>query len=106
MLKVFDNTTGFRPSGRVLKYWALLPQVSTSIDKEQIPSLFGNLKNISVPVLMVILLIVFEGILMYQLNDEGVGYLVLEFDFTLTLIAVLIVLQVGKFVALATVFQK
>ena len=43
---MIDYRIGFKPEGKVLKYWTLLPQVSSTIGNDEIPPLFGNLKNI------------------------------------------------------------
>jgi hypothetical protein len=50
-LDLFNNTSGFQPTGKVLDYWKFLPQ--TPLEKG-VPSLYGNLKSMFVPILMVL----------------------------------------------------
>lgn len=71
-MELFDNTSGFKPKGTVLKFWTLLPQVSTTIGNKHIPSLFGNLRSISLYYLLVATLIFLEVTLVFYLNDEGI----------------------------------
>lgn len=120
-MKILQEKGDFRPIGSVLKLWALLPQVSTSASGRMIPSLFGDLKSVVIPLLMVILLIVSEIVLVMQLNDEGVGYLVLLIlsilDFVVAILPPVIqyfsnripaVLKTEKFIAeyeIKTIFQ-
>lgn len=93
---LFDNTMGFRPSGTTLKFWVLLPQISNSIDGKSIPSIYGNLKSLALPSIMVVLLIILEGILIFQLNDEGVGFMAIialsAFDFVIAVLPVAVFL--------------
>lgn len=76
-ISIYNNTTGFRPKGDLLKLWAMLPQVTSYIGHSKIPSLFGNPKSVATPRLMVAILVIIEGILFFQLNEEGVGFLVI-----------------------------
>ncbi len=93
----FGSKLGYRPSGDLLKYWAMIPQVTTNINNETIPSLFGNIKSSIVAYIMVALLIVVEAILIFQLNEEGVGVLAIFaislFDFIIAIIPPIILLQ-------------
>jgi hypothetical protein len=87
---IFNNSIGFRPSGDVLKYWAMLPQVTSSIGDTKIPSLFGQPKSVTVPIIMVMFLVLIEGILVFQLSEEGVGFLAILaisiFDFVVAIL--------------------
>ena len=68
-LELFDNNIGFKPQGRLLDLWKTLPQVQ--IDHNA-PSLFGNIKSMVIPFIMVVLLLIGGEIaLIYTLNDEG-----------------------------------
>ncbi|MDP1814176.1 MAG: hypothetical protein Q8K92_06970, partial [Leadbetterella sp.] len=68
---MFDNTTGFKPSGTPLKFWTLLPQVSSRADN---PPLFGKIKSISIYYIMVAVLIGLEVMLAMNLNEEGLDF--------------------------------
>lgn len=95
--KVFDNKLGFRPSGDLLKHWAMLPQVTTTIEKYKVPSLFGNIKSVRMPIIMVILLVLVEFILIFQLYEEGVGFLAILaisiFDFVIAILPAIILMK-------------
>lgn len=71
------NSKGFVPEGKALKLWTLLPQISTTIGDEEIPPLFGNIKNLSLYYFLFFLLIVLESVLVFYLNNEGVPIIVL-----------------------------
>lgn len=90
-LELFDNTANFRPSGRVLEYWKFLPQTQTD---SSVPSLFGNLKSMFVPYLMVAILIICEVGLFYTLQEEGVSFMTLLalsiFDFVIAILPAVI----------------
>ena len=89
-ISIYNNTTGFRPKGDLLKLWAMLPQVTSYIGQHKIPSLFGNPKSVRIPIIMVILLVAIEGVLVFQLNEEGVGFLAILaisiFDFVIAIL--------------------
>lgn len=93
-LELFDNNLGFKPSGKVLDWWKVLPQVQ--ID-HNVPSLFGNIKSMTLSYFMVGLLILMEGILIYSLNEEGAMPLVLiiltVLDFAIIIIPLLIIVN-------------
>lgn len=63
--------TDFKPSGTPLKFWTLLPQVSSRADN---PPLFGKIKSISIYYIMVIILIGLEIMLALNLNEEGIDF--------------------------------
>lgn len=90
-LELFDNQMGFKPTGKVLDYWKFLPQAR--IDKD-VPSLFGNIKSMFIPNLIVIILILCEVGLFWQLNEDGVGFMTLlalsVFDFVIGLLPAII----------------
>ncbi len=75
--ELFSNNMGFRPKGSVLKWWLLLPQMSTTIEDKYIPSLYGTLKSLTIPAIMVIATMLLDAILIFQLNESGVNILVL-----------------------------
>lgn len=103
-LSVYDPNMGFRPHGTALKFWVLLPQVTTTIGSEKIPAIYGNLKSLFLPIFMVILLIALEAALVFQLNDEGVGVMALVglsvFDFVIAIIPVFFFYQTNLYSAL------
>jgi len=86
-LVLFDNTSGFRPTGKVLEYWKFLPQ--TQIDADA-PSLYGNLKSMLIPYLMVIILVLCEVGLFFTLQEAGVSFMTLLalsiFDFVVAIL--------------------
>ena len=92
-LELFDNNLGFKPNGRVLELWKFLPQVS--IDNK-VPSLFGNIKSMMLPILIVSILIICETVLLFNLNEEGampillVGLTVADFVIAILPIPILI----------------
>lgn len=90
-LELFDNTTGFKPAGKVLDYWKFLPQSQTD---SSVPSLYGNLKSMFIPYLMVAILVLCEAGLFYILNEDGVGFLTLLalsiFDFVIAILPAVI----------------
>lgn len=90
-LELFDNVTDFKPKGKVLDYWKFLPQTPL---EQGVPSLFGNLKSMLIPNLMVFLLIACEAGLFYQLQEDGVGFIVLLalsiFDFVIGILPAII----------------
>ena len=101
---LFDNNMGFRPEGTVLKFWVLLPQISNSINSEPVPSIYGKPKSLVLPIIMVLLLIVLELLLVFQLNDEGVGVMALiglsAFDFVIAVLPVFILYNFNLYPAL------
>ena len=92
-LILYDNESGFRPSGKVLDYWKFLPQ--TEIDKDA-PSLFGNIKSMFLPNLIVIILILCEVGLFYTMQEEGVSFMTLLalsiFDFVVGILPAIILI--------------
>src|SRR5688500_893296 len=93
-LELFDNTMGFRPKGTMLKFWVMLPQVSTSIGDKRIPPLYGNLKSMIFPYVMVFLTLVLDAILIWQLDNHGVDIMILValsiVDFIIPLLPIVI----------------
>lgn len=91
-----DNLNYTPNSTRTLKWWVLLPQITTHSDGEKIPALIGNLKTITIPIILVILTILLEGALMYDLDNEGVNFLTLMglsiFDFVIALLPIILLL--------------
>ncbi|MCX6352052.1 MAG: hypothetical protein NTX03_09345 [Bacteroidetes bacterium] len=76
-MAMFNNTIGFKPEGKVLTYWTILPQVTSSFGKREIPALFGNLKNIVIYYIFVIALLAMEIVLTLNLNEAGVDWKVI-----------------------------
>jgi hypothetical protein len=74
-LENYDSNSDFNPKGKLLSYWVSLPQSNNSVNEKPIPSLFGNLKSVLIPTLMVCLLVILEIVLAYQMNDEGLDIL-------------------------------
>lgn len=68
----FDPKIGFRPTGNALKFWTLLPQVSSNSNN---PPLFGKIKGITLYYIMVGILILLEAVLAYSLNEEGLNFI-------------------------------
>lgn len=101
---LFDNNMGFRPEGTVLKFWVLLPQISNSINSEPVPSIYGKPKSLILPIIMVLLLVALEVLLVFQLNDEGVGIMALvglsAFDFVIAVLPVFILYNFNLYPAL------
>lgn len=67
----FDPKIGFRPTGNVLKFWTLLPQISSNSNH---PPLFGKIKGITIYYIMVGVLLLIEGFLAFNLNEEGMDF--------------------------------
>lgn len=67
----FDPKIGFRPTGNVLKFWTLLPQISSNSNH---PPLFGKIKGITIYYIMVGVLLLIEGYLAFNLNEEGLDF--------------------------------
>lgn len=92
-----DNLNYTPNSSRTLKWWVLLPQITTYSDGEKIPALIGNLKTITVPIIMVVLTILLEAALMYDLNHEGVNFITLLglsiFDFVIAFLPIILLLS-------------
>ena len=92
-LELYNNESGFRPSGKVLDYWKFLPQ--TEIDKDA-PSLFGNIKSMFLPNVMVIILIFCEVGLFYTMQEQGVSFMTLLalsiFDFVVGILPAIILI--------------
>lgn len=90
-LVLYNNKSGFRPSGKVLEYWKFLPQ--TQVDKD-VPSLYGNIKSMLIPNLIVIILILCEVGLFYTMQEEGVNFMTLLalsiFDFVIGILPAII----------------
>ena len=68
----FDPKIGFRPTGNVLKFWTLLPQVSSNSKNH--PPLFGKIKGIAIYYILVGVLLLIEGYLAFNLNEEGLDF--------------------------------
>ena len=68
----FDPKIGFRPTGNVLKFWTLLPQVSSNSKNH--PPLFGKIKGIAIYYGLVAVLLLIEGYLAFNLNEEGLDF--------------------------------
>jgi len=88
-LEIYNSKHDFLPQGRLLNYWTSLPQSGTEVNGKPIPSLYGNLKSILIPTLMVCLLILLEIGLAYEMNDQGLDPLILislsVFDFAIAI---------------------
>ncbi len=68
----FDPKLKFRPKGNALKFWTLLPQVSSNSNN---PPLFGKIKGIVIYYIMIGALLFMEGVLAYTLNEEGLNFM-------------------------------
>jgi hypothetical protein len=83
----------FQPDGKLLKYWTLLPQVSTTVGGEEIPPLFGALRNIALHYIFFGFLLILELACIYNLFDQGTPTLILIilslFDFIIAIIPAL-----------------
>jgi len=103
-LEIYNSKHDFLPQGRLLNYWASLPQSGTEVNGKPIPSLYGNLKSTLIPTLMVCLLILLEIGLAYEMNDQGLDPLILislsVFDFA---IAIIPIFFLGKLKQLAKI---
>lgn len=92
-----DNLFFTPNSSRTLKWWVLLPQITTHSDGEKIPALIGNLKTFTIPTIMVFLTILLETILMLDFNNEGVNFITLLglsiFDFIIAFLPIILLLS-------------
>lgn len=92
-----DNLLFTPNSARTLKWWVLLPQITTHSDGEKIPALIGNLKTFTIPTIMVVLTILLEAALMFDFNNQGVNFITLLglsiFDFVIAFLPIILLLS-------------
>lgn len=98
-MSLFNNNLDFRPKGSILKLWAMLPQVTTDVDGDRVPPIFGNVKSMALANIIIVILIIMEVVLIFQLDDQGVPYITLLglsiFDFIIAVLPMVIMFNMN-----------
>jgi len=100
-LSIFDNRSGYRPSPKLISWWLLLPQITTThqgankMKPGRIPPIFSDPSSVIIHYVLVGLLIYAEITLMLNLEKNGLEIpimLILSIlDFVVALLPILII---------------
>jgi hypothetical protein len=67
----------FKPSRKLCSYWSSLPQGSIYLGKTEVPALFSEHRSFFIEYLLLSMLLAFEGVTIYMLDEAGINPLIM-----------------------------